>query len=207
MALKAPTPEKLFDLLMLCANNETQVIRLLARQYELPPDAIAPTVKNWLAELPSAPPPSRQRSAPPQLAGPSAMPFPRVPDPRMPPTVLPIKPPPASAPTQSAAKDVMAAMRAIDSRLNSSTRADDPRGPKHSSNRLALVPEHAPFQPLRGGLKGDDVDPARSDDDIAKAYVQMQQLVHGRGRLEPAKGGAHNAVASTWMTRAVHHKF
>ena len=210
MAPQSPTPERLHQLLQMCAHNETQVIKLLARSYGLTPEEIAPTVKGWLEDLPAAAPPSRQRSAPGALTGASSMaaPFPRVPDQRMPPNVLPIKPPPASAPTRPAAKEVMAAMRAIDTRLNGSTRADGraPAAPK--ANRLALVPEHAPFQPLANmGSDNGPHDEPTDEDSMAKAYVQMQALVHGRGRIEPCTGGQRSAVASTWMTRAVKNRF
>ena len=42
-----------------------------------------------------------------------------------------------------------------------------------------------------------------ADHDAAAAYLQREALVHGRGKLEPTSGMARDAVASTWMTRAV----
>ena len=80
------------------------------------------------------PPPSRQRSAPPDL-------MPTLPAPqgrrgfavRRGPDILPVQSPPASAPVQNVA-NVMAAMRAIDSRLNGRTQAT------YSQRKTSMTP-------------------------------------------------------------------
>ena len=100
---------ELQGMLNLCGSKES-VVALLARRYNIPAAALAPTVMQWFATLPPVPPPSRQRSAPPTLAPPRlALNAGRA----------PTKAPPCSAPVESAAS-VMAAISSLNSRLNRS---------------------------------------------------------------------------------------
>ena len=120
-----PSEEELFKLLKLCGSEE-QVVIFLARTFGLAPQQIAPTVMSWLAALPAVPPPSRQRSAPPDLSPESYAALSpasfyrrqanRVPD------ILPIRTPPPSAPVHSGT-ELMASIRSIDWRLNRSSQA------------------------------------------------------------------------------------
>ena len=192
--LSPPSAADLFGLVQLFGGNEERVIAYLAQVYDLPPHAIQPTVHQWLEQLPAVPPPSRQRSAPPVLAPPvphaaaaasssSAI------------NIMPIRTPPASAPAHGSA-DLVRAMRALDSRMNHSTRVGrQPARLSQQANFEALLPPSVPENAMFG------YEPA--DQDAAAAYLQREALVHGRGKLEPTSGMARDAVASTWMTRAV----
>lgn len=193
--LQHPTPETLTKLRKLCG-NDAGVIALLAKQFGLPVEQVAPIVKAWLAELPPPPPPSRQRSAPPQLDGPAvhlcgaaaAMhPLQRAAAP----------PPPASAPVKSgSAASVLAAMRALDNRMNRHSNPNAARG----------VPPTVPEDSLLFGVARQSEKPEAprgvDEDFAAAAYLQREALVHGRGKLAPNGGGKGDAVRSTWMTRA-----
>ena len=209
--LHAPSPEDLFGILRMCGSEE-QVVRFLARTYEVAPEIIAPTVRGWLKELPPVPPPSRQRSAPPLLEPAAAATASCVcgaqpanfgtgaPD------RLRIKTPPASAPIRGSASEVVAAMRALDTRLNHSTRANgaarEPPGKRAQQLRLrndatvlgvpASVPEDAVL------AAGHD----RADETQQAAYTAYMARAALGGRLEPSCGRGRDPVPSTWMTRA-----
>lgn len=228
--MKTPTPDELQRILKLCG-NEAGVIALMAKQYGLPAEAIAPTVRGWLAALPPLPPPSRQRSAPANLdahlnslvatrRGGKELPYPGA---------LPTPPsagsrpgvPPASAPVQGRAStaEVVAAMRALDSRLNSASVAKNALAVKPSTQQRAgagggilllppTVPEHVPLALLDASpgfaapeIKGLD------EDMEAAAYLQRAALVHGQGRLEPRAGGHGDVVRADWMTRKLQPRF
>ena len=66
--LEQPSVEDLFALYRLCGGDAERVIELLARLWNTDAAAIAPTVRAWLGDMPSAcQPPSRTRTAPPVL--------------------------------------------------------------------------------------------------------------------------------------------
>jgi len=111
---QAPSVEDLTKLYELCGGDDDQVIAHLAKLFGLPPEAIASTVRTWLKMLPAVPPPSRQRSAPAVMAaevGPLGVPKKA----GMGSQMVKIQPP-ASAPVPG--REVIAAMRALDSRIN-----------------------------------------------------------------------------------------
>ena len=172
----------------------------LARLYGVPAHSIAMTVRSWLAALPSVPPPSRQRSAPP-IVGLSRM-APSVPSPsysgqHRPPEIMKVAQPPPSAPVLGNDKNVVAAMKALDMRLN-----------RRVSTRLPLASQSqqlnchlGPFQPvaLPGRVPedapahhGDDSDhlvkslarkynsSSGADEKALAAYLERAALVHGR---------------------------
>jgi hypothetical protein len=200
--LAQPSHEELFRLKALCGGNEESIVALLAKTYKLSPTAIAPTVRQWLAELPAAPPPSRQRSSPPVLA--------TAPKGRTetrssalaarPPDVLPIRTPPASAPVLGSS-DVVAAMRALDSRLNRQTVA---------SNSTRVLPDvkaqraefHTAFRPMLPSTvpeEAEDEGGAGVDAALAATWRARQ----AQSILEPSGiGMKRDPVRSTWMTRA-----
>ena len=133
-----PPEEDLYGLYTLCGGDERLIIEHLAKVFERAPEDIAQTVRSWLADLPAVPPPSRQRSAPPMIApstrlASSSRAYP-----------LPKNVPPLSAPTTS--HDLVAAMRALDNRLNRSTRTGDVAAQPASSSLQVGEPFHAPLQ-------------------------------------------------------------
>jgi len=202
--LKAPSTEELLRLYKLCG-SEAQVTALLAKQHRLTPEALAPTVRKWLAALPEIPPPSRQRSAPPSLVAPAmSTPFATsvAGAAARPAEVVPIRPPPASAPVRSSGADVIAAMRALDSRLNSSALAQHstkvtPLAPK---SQRAVLESGLNFRPnLLPSSVPEHEEALDGVDDEAAAYMARTAL---GARLEPkGMGGKRDPIASTWMTR------
>ena len=145
-----PSEEELFKLLKLCGSEERVVI-FLARTFGLAPEQIAPTVMSWLAELPEVPPPSRQRSAPPDLSPERYAAWSpgytlagirrqanRIPD------ILPIRTPPPSAPVHGSGTELMASIRSIDRRLNRSTQA---KGLQRNMALHLVPPQHVEFNP------------------------------------------------------------
>lgn len=215
-----PTVEDLYGLRKLCGDDDATV-SYLSRLYNLPRDAIAPTVKSWLAELPHMPPPSRQRSAPPVVApgieaclraaaSSSAAGQPKQ---QTPADVMRIDLPPPSAPVQGKDVNVAAAMRALDSRLNRSTHRRQPIAlpevPASEPCRflklhggLGRVPEEVPIEYIPTGHTRAVVARPGAHDGAAAAYLERAALLHGRGqRLEPRSGGKRDVLPSTWMTR------
>jgi hypothetical protein len=208
MSLRTPSPEELFKLLRLVGGSHDQVVALLAKQYDLPPDVIAPTVLGWLEQLPEAPPPSRQRSAPPNLA-PSNVVH-RFPSSKGP-EILPIKTPPSTAPAVAARGNMtglMAAMRAVDSRLNQSTQAsfshkakasEAPMGAVGGQQAMRLmppsVPEDAPLVDMDFLLRDDVVGRKQTDDPALRAYMERYTIMHGSGVLAV---GAPGKRAGGW---------
>ena len=121
---------------------------------------------------------------------------------------------------KGSSRDVAAAMRALDNRLNGSMNAKrynllgnaPARAPgrvgfleiRQPGAKLDLVPEDGPsVQPVVDytrppGLRnvpGQSVDTiirmgVKPEDDAAAAYVMRSALVHGQGRLEPTGAGA-----------------
>ena len=127
--LSLPTPEELFHLLKLCG-SEQQVVAYLAKKFCVSPGSIAETVHGWLANLPTVPPPSRQRSAPAiplngikfrSLTSSSslstAVSFQTRPE------MLTVKTPPASAPVRPASREMMKTLERLNHRINHSTLA------------------------------------------------------------------------------------
>lgn len=233
----APSVEDLYGLYSLCG-SEHGVVTYLAKLYGLTPDEIAPTVHGWLESLPAVPPPSRQRSAPPVL-NPALEARLAHANPRS--TLLRIQPPdvmrievPQSAPCgQNLAAErgqkLVAAMRALESRMNNSTGAR--AGPNArravpelhrpgfhvvgpSNKGLPSVEEEAVVDYMPAGLgnkslsllKGNnsvlDQRDHNENEELAN-YLQRSRLVHGNGRLAPTVGGGKEVLRSTWMTGAV----
>ena len=67
LPITPPSVEDLFALYRLCGGSESRVVELLAKLWDTQPAAIASVVKGWMSGLPDAPPPSRRRTAPPEL--------------------------------------------------------------------------------------------------------------------------------------------
>ena len=158
--LVVPTPEELFRLLKLCG-SEALVAKHLAKVFDVPFEAVAPVVHEWVQNLPEVPPPSRQRSAPgapemlsgfqlttraqtrDQFAGPSK------------PEMIKIREPPASAPVRPSSEEMMRTMARLDHRINHSLLAANStlyRKPLRTMERAEFrpalqlpptVPEHA----------------------------------------------------------------
>ena len=228
-----PAAEDLMGLYQLCGSEE-KVVEYLARLNGIPAETIAPIVRSWISGLPKLPVPSRQRSAPPVLNPPfasvaaavakavSGAPAAARSSTQLPPQVMKIVPP-SSAPARGSA-GVVAAFRALDSRLNSTTRAqlsDGPRRAPQQPQKLQLVPEEMPVEWngqrkwLNGGAPTEVLKPdvlggvgnqrgvgAPLEDAALKAYLERNALVNGWGRLAPTGGGGRKEILpSTWMTR------
>lgn len=203
--MDVPSPDELQRLLKL-TGSEDAVVRMLARQWGLSPVVIATTVKGWLQNLPALPPPSRQRSAPGQLAPSSAFaafPTTIAVSAQRGPEILPIRTPPCTAPVGPNAANLMAQMRAVNSRLNHGTQASysqrkaapvtKPPMRVEFEQKFSLLPptvpedepvdmEHMPHPLL---LKGDigrleqSVGAAASEDAALRAYLERHTIMHG----------------------------
>eukprot|EP00325_Prymnesiales_sp_UTEX-LB-985_P003127 CAMPEP_0174694808 /NCGR_PEP_ID=MMETSP1094-20130205/1321_1 /TAXON_ID=156173 /ORGANISM="Chrysochromulina brevifilum, Strain UTEX LB 985" /LENGTH=218 /DNA_ID=CAMNT_0015891145 /DNA_START=140 /DNA_END=796 /DNA_ORIENTATION=+ len=199
--MEPPPQEELLKLLQLCGSKD-ELTAFLAKVQGVSPATIAPMVTEWIAALQPLPPPSRQRSAPPALA-------PGLTDPwRSAQQHLlrrPAKLPPCSAPTPQSATSMMAAMRAIDSRLNRSTQASyserkasaASKGERLSVHRSMhsllppTVPEDAPLAQAHGIhdavhmidmdslLRGNTLEEKKNEDQNLKAYMERHACVHG----------------------------
>ena len=137
--IAVPTAADLHGLLKLCG-SEDATIAYLARVYGMPVDDIAPTFRAWIANLPPLPPPSRQRSAPPNMsaaAGAAAAAAAFFSSTQRGTAaaatgvggvqVMQVVPPPPSAPAACGgsgerSKELVFAMKALNSRLNVSSR-------------------------------------------------------------------------------------
>ena len=117
---------------------------------------------------------------------------------------------------------MIAAMRALDNRMNQSAVEKQslksgkaaPRADGAPAVRFLLpptVPEHEPLATLQHQQPrlnaGTELASSGDEAMAAAAYQQRAALVHGVGRLEPSRLGKGDAVASTWMTRAVARRF
>jgi hypothetical protein len=143
----APQAEDLIGLYQLCG-SEVGVIAYLANLYGVSADVIAPTVRNWLADLPALPPPSRQRSAPPILAPAVRHRLASAAPPHFT-NIMRIEPPCSAAGIgQKENSNLIEAMRALDVRLNERARAgrDGRRGTQSATDTLALPERHVGWQ-------------------------------------------------------------
>lgn len=121
--LMRPTPDEIYRLLNLCGDEE-KLSTYLAKAYQVPFATVAPIVHEWCQDLPTVPPPSRQRSAPAAPEAPSRLslgasikPIQRPGQPEM----ITIRPPPASAPaSRPSTSDMMKVMAQLDQRINRS---------------------------------------------------------------------------------------
>jgi len=199
--LTAPSPEELRTMLKLCGSKEA-LIAFLAKKKGLPQATIAPAVLAWLSELELGPPPSRQRSAPPVL-------MPAFLSTRNRPAGLAaVKAPPCSAPMQSAG-EMMAAMRAIDSRLNRSTQASysgrkasaAPRAQRLDVNPpLHLLPPAVP--PLDNAAHPALLQAHRPDalhDEVHR--IDMDSLLRGDALEQKMQKGADDQALKAYMER------
>ena len=233
--LAAPEQADLYALWRLCGTPD-KVVHHIARSLSLVPSAIAPTVKQWLAELPEVPPPSRQRSAPAVLA-PSmqarlvaaATPLQQLQRGQRA-DVLRLKTPPASAPALPGARDVTAAMRALDARLNRTARngqwlqSSSQFGPLGQlSNRSQRLETHAAFakalppsvrEESFGSPSASVHAPAGAPTTAYCAWLAAQDATGGSGpvgvsldRVPAANCGApagtHTAAFQSWMASHV----
>jgi hypothetical protein len=193
--IQRPPEEDLYGLYVLCGGDEHQILEHLAKFFKRAPQDIAPTVRSWLADMPAIPPPSRQRSAPPKVANQGVAPGVRLM--ASGPFSAP-KAPPHSAPTTS--NDLVAAMRALDNRLNRSTRGDE-RGAEPASSRTPPALQPAFGAGVLPGLQPvpEEVAAVEYSEDAAARYVQRAT---GNERLAVAGVNVQDKLLrSTWMTR------
>ena len=218
----APSLEDLYALRALCGSEEGTIAHL-ARCFDIPAETCAPVVHEWLEALPPIPPPSRQRSAPPVLAPAAHARIAAalasatgadIPSPFAAASSSLRIPPGSAPPAPGSGPGVIAAMRALDARLNNSTRSS------HQHPGLPpSVPEDAPVSYMpesylkpraSGGKAVADDGPGVSESETLAAYgayVERRALVHGQSKhLAPTSfssnsGEGKDAVPSTWMTR------
>ena len=200
-----PSIDDLFALYRLCGGNESRCIDLLARLWDAPRDAIAPTVRQWLSGLPSVAPPSRSRSAPPMLpawlAGADAVlasgKLGPIPTAAAPIAVAPCRPPPISAPARpnvldrkgpnTASKDVLALHRAVQQHAAK-------LGNTHARQVLALQPvsEDAPvtnfWTPAAYGEHGSGAEGPPMDADALEAFMYKARMSGKLGAVDRGRG-------------------
>ena len=198
-----PAMEDLMGLYQLCGSEE-KVVDYLARLNGIPNEAIAPIVHSWIQALPKLPLPSRQRSAPPALNPPYASVAAAVAKAmasssgapaaaavshgkrqqlqhELPPQVMKIIPP-NSAPARGS-NSVVAAFRALDSRLNNNTRAQlghaPPRAAAQQPGNLNLFPSAVGGKPQMRMLPPP---PVPEDEEVQQWNGQRLMLNGGEPR-------------------------
>ena len=217
--LPNPDPDDLYGLYKLCG-SEDAVVEHIAKACGVEPVQIRQQILACLAQLPEVPPPSRQRSAPPVVA----------PEQRVlaqtaansnslfrggstgGPDVLRVRAPPQSAPATGSRGDIAAAMRALDSRLNQSSRARFSHraaevdmalpGPPSAAAAWAGMPNSAAVGPVWLGMPGVPEESEQADgDEAASRYLERSAIGAGIAAVQPDQR-LKEPLASSWMTRS-----